>query len=280
MIGMIRAPFMLAALGLNMGFNLSAFSPSSLAQLVSSPIDAVAARVASSLGGRCWSVASFSVQILGKPMCLAGSGDPAFDAGRGARVAAVKALGMTFAAFSARNGYEASAADGENHIQTFATLIHALLGQAIRLDIPSVLRAQLGSQSNDNRSRYVINDASLDLLASVQGGRNGGGMTLTDPYEAALVARSLSASASLEQATTDVANSLDPRAQSIMANTAGETEGARIQAEAAAARSYLDGARTATRGGAVELESHLTLKRELRAQVEKTVENTILPGVH
>ncbi len=274
MVGILRGPLMLAIAGIN----ITAFSPSSIAKLVSSPVDALAGKVASALGGKCWSMASLSVQVLGRPMCLAGSGDPAFDAGRGARAAAVKALGMTFAAFSARNGYESATADADIRIQTFATLIHAALDQAVRLDMPSSIQKSLVTPSDADRSRYVIGDASLDVLASVRGDRSGG-MTLTDPYEAALVSRTLSSSASLEQASNDVAQSLDPRAQSIMSNTAGETEASRIQAEAAAARTYLDGARTATRGSALELDAHLVLKRELRQQISTTVKNTILPGV-
>lgn len=260
------------------GFNLSALSPGAIGRLATQPIDAIASKVASALGGKCWSVASWAVQVRGKPMCLAGSGDPDFDAGRGARAAAVKALGMTFAAFSVRQSYETTTANAEQHIQSLASLIHAALDRRVQLVLPSSIGKRLITPSDADRAHYVINGAALDMLASVRGRTQGGDLTLTDPYEAALVTRTLTASSSLEQAASDVAAALDPRAQAVMTNAAGETETARLGTDATAARTYLDGARTATRGGALELDAHLTLKRELRAQVSTTVRNTILPG--
>ena len=273
-IALIRASLWLALLG----YNLSAFSPLNIGHLLSSPIDAIATKVAAALGGKCWSVASWNVQVRGKPMCLAGSGNPDFDAGRSARLAAIKALGMTFATFSVRNIAETNVTDAEQRIQTFASMIHATLDRAIHVDLPSTLLGRLLTPSSAARTQYVISDASLDVLASIRGDHDRG-MALTDPYEAALVGRTLAASASLEQATSDVAQSLDPRTQAIATNVAGETEATRLQAEAAATRTYLDGARTATRGGTVELQTLLALKREMRAQVTTSVDNTIQNGV-
>jgi hypothetical protein len=244
-----------------------------------SPAEVIATQVAGMLGGRCWPILSFSVQVRGRPFCqnTAGTGDT-FEAGRRERVAAVKALGLTFALFIGRHGRQSVYVGQRQRLEQLERVLSDAVGTALRL--PSTVLHQTTPALQPDRRAYQL---SFAVLAAYGDGVGAGAANALagrpDPVLNALAARTTTTAGALERSARDATAQIPARDSAIATGGTQGAEALRLAADARAGQTFLGATLGVGRVHLNQLQAYRVLKKERTALLTDLSTMTLLRGV-
>lgn len=243
--------------------------------ILENPLQAIANKVASTLGGQCWAVASIQVQVFGLPMCLnTTNAQPYFEEGRHLRVDMVKALGLTFAMFTGRSTRQDMLTAHETRLERMEKVFNVALGNSVV--VPSAaIRTYVQPLPQPSTAYQLSTVALLDLTAPPASPQ--GPTFQMDPVGAALAARSMAVANALDHTAASTMNAVAAREQGIQSGTATAAEATRLDVEANAIQTYLSGATAQTQAQQQQMEAYQTLRTELQHQVHVAA---LMPAIH